>query len=524
MMQNYALLFGGALFVAGSIITFVFKPKQALILLNRLGLRVNSGAAGTPPRSLSPGRGKKEKALKESASHCKTLNPDYSDILPPSCRDAFHDLYEELPTDLKNLYKDADNLVKGHYGTDPEKKPFYIPHDKPYQEWSDDLVLPTGITVREARLLGDFPNYAALSGVPLPEEYKNFDIDKALPRPYRPFRWAYHQTMSLMKLDTDFWLELEKSYKSRIAQRKSLNANNPKLVLQTLPGSELACKELMEMCLQFMVARYPHYFSLDLQYKDDGRSGETTHAVFNNGILGTEVDLKTTDPMVVLLENVPEDFGVMLRNPEDGGYYLRAGLICSALGWNVDTKIGKRLNEVHEPVPDYAEKMRFSMDRFFAKFPTSKPIQRGSWGFEIDEPLFMPPGDPHEAYRSYQLDPAQLPITRCNLRVDWQTLRRLPLSGAIIFNFKGLFTPITEFADEPYVPKLALKVLREGKGSIMEYKGTWHVQHVVGPWLEEAARRQEELGTVEVGWEEKTLEESPWFPGWEIKWRSQQGF
>ena len=165
-----------------------------------------------------------------------------------------------------------------------------------------------------------------------------------------------------MKMDTDFWLELEQSYKSRIAQRKSLNANNPAQVLQTLPGSELACKELMEMCLQFLVARYPMYFSLDLQYKSDG-SGETTRAVFKNGILGTEVDLKKSHPMQVLLENVPEDFGVMLRSPDDGGYYLRAGLICSALGWNVDTKIGKRLNEVHEPVPDYAEKMRFSMDR-----------------------------------------------------------------------------------------------------------------------------------------------------------------
>lgn len=42
---------------------------------------------------------------------------------------------------------------------------------------------------------GDFPDYAALSGVPLPRPYPEFDIAKALPRPYRPFRWVYHQTM-----------------------------------------------------------------------------------------------------------------------------------------------------------------------------------------------------------------------------------------------------------------------------------------------------------------------------------------
>jgi hypothetical protein len=43
--------------------------------------------------------------------------------------------------------------------------------------------------------MGDFPAYDILSGVPLPKPYTHFEPAKALPRPYRPFRWAYHQTM-----------------------------------------------------------------------------------------------------------------------------------------------------------------------------------------------------------------------------------------------------------------------------------------------------------------------------------------
>jgi hypothetical protein len=141
---------------------------------------------------------------------------------------------------------------------------------------------------------------------------------------------------------------------------------------------------------------------------------------------------------------------------------------------------------------------------------------------EVDTPLFMPPGHPHEAHRLSQSPSLELP--RIHLRVDWQTLRRLPLSGAIVFNFKALFTPITEFRDEPYVPALFLKVLREGKKNMMEYKNTWHVEHVAIPALERWAREQEEMGLVEKGWEVRTLAESPWFPGWEGKWRRQQGF
>lgn len=160
--------------------------------------------------------------------------------------------------------------------------------------------------------------------------------------------------------------------------------------------------------------------------------------------------------------------------------------------------------------------------RYFAKKPTDKPIQRGSWGLEIAEPLFMPPNDPHAELRTVQNPDHSL--SDCNLRVDWQTLRRLPLSAGVVFNFKALFTPVASFRDEAYVPSLLLKLLKEGKESLMEYKGTWHTEHVVVPALEKFAREQKERGLVPEGWEPHTLDESPFFPGWEEKWHRDQGF
>ena len=158
--------------------------------------------------------------------------------------------------------------------------------------------------------------------------------------------------VALTKLEPDWWLELENTYKARIAQRKGLYEKHGKAVLQYLPGSQLACKELMEMALQFLCARYPQYFSLS---KDK--------QTFHNGILKTKQHIKSRHPLEVLLDNVPEDFAIMLRDPETGFYYFRAGLICSALGWNVGSKIGLQLREIHAPIPDYKEKMQFSMDR-----------------------------------------------------------------------------------------------------------------------------------------------------------------
>ncbi|KAH8638070.1 hypothetical protein IG631_05840 [Alternaria alternata] len=487
MAINLLLLLGLAFILSSAFLLLQRSKRNILLQRLRNGGRRVSGAK-TPPRSLSPGK----KAV--SATEI-----DYSDTFPPSRRFVL--------TETKNENKDESQ------GPTPGWQKRVLPMETSYMDADDSAFLPCGFSVKEIKALGDFPDYATLSGVPLPNPYPEFDINKALPRPYRPFRWSYHQTMSITKMQTDWWIELHNTYEESIKQRQALFAEHGEAVLQALPGSELACKELMEMVLQFVCTRYPHYFSLS----SDKR-------IFHNDILKTDTDLTTTLPLHVLLNNIPEDFALMLRNEKTGLYVFRAGVICSALGWNVGSKIGLELAGIHKPIPDYKEKMQFSMDRYFAKKPTEKPIQRGSWGLEIDTPLYMPPGDPHEALRNQQLPPSELPLSRIHLRVDWQTLRRLPLSGAVVFNFKALFTPIEEFREEKYVPGLLLKVLKEGKKELMEYKGTWHVEHVVMPNLEEWHREQIDKGLVEKDWEPQTLDESPWFEGWEERWRERQGF
>ncbi|KAI9732188.1 MAG: hypothetical protein M1834_004285 [Cirrosporium novae-zelandiae] len=488
------LLFAGT-FLFSTTTFLVLSKRQRDVLFRRFHIRGRRASTSkTPPRSLSPSKKNSNTAT----------GIDYTNAFPPSRREALANIISKLPRAerIKFLGHEVDSQTFARS---------QIPFDADWRQCDGNLFTPCGFSVAEIRALGDFPDYAELSGIPLPQPYKEFNIDKAIPRPYRPFRWVYHQTMSITKMEIDWWIELENTYRKRIEQRRELFRKHGNMVLDYLPGSELACKELMEMVLQFVCARYPQYFSLS-----------SDNTIFHNKILNTETKIKSKHPLHVLLENIPEDFAITLRNPETGYYHFRAGLLCSALGWNVQTKLGMDLPSIHTPIPDYKEKMQFSMDRYFTKKPTDRAIQRGSWGLEVDQPLFMPPGDPKETYRLSQ-DP-NLTLDRLHLRVDWQTLRRLPLSAAIVFNFKALFTPISEFRDEPYVPALVNKVLKEGKKNLMEYKGTWHVEHVAIPALNEWEREQVEKGMVEDGWEVRTLEESPWFPGWQEKWHRQQGY
>lgn len=133
----------------------------------------------TPPRSFSP-----EKKVPNNAPP----PVEYQDIFPPSPRDA-------LPQ-VADRYSEAQKSKLSH---SPLKEEYFkkniIPFTVDHRECASSMYTPTGFSIDEIRTLGDFPDYALLSGVPLPEEHQTFKIETACARPYRPFRWAYHQTM-----------------------------------------------------------------------------------------------------------------------------------------------------------------------------------------------------------------------------------------------------------------------------------------------------------------------------------------
>lgn len=152
------------------------NKSQRNVLLSRLGIqgRRRDAGASTPPRSLSPDK-------KGSNSD----QPDYSDTYPPSRRFTL----AEIKDAAKKFKKPLNQLAQS-----PEKKtPQAL--DENILTTTRTVYTPAEFSSDEIKALGDFPDYAALSGVPLPKAYPEFDINKAKAKPYRPLRWVYHQTM-----------------------------------------------------------------------------------------------------------------------------------------------------------------------------------------------------------------------------------------------------------------------------------------------------------------------------------------
>jgi hypothetical protein len=169
----------GLAFALSSTVYLLISKRRRDLVLDRLRLRRRrTSGAHTPPRTFSIDKNGSD-GLNE---------PAYKDVFPPSRRFALAEAAPEFAARFPVL---TGSLLQ----STAEKRPKCIPIDIPFDEADPDALSPTEISVEEIKALGNFPDYATLSGVPLPKPYHEFDIKKALPRPYRPFRWAYHQTM-----------------------------------------------------------------------------------------------------------------------------------------------------------------------------------------------------------------------------------------------------------------------------------------------------------------------------------------
>jgi hypothetical protein len=191
LVPDQLILGLGVILVLSSIVILSVNKRHRDAVLGRLHFhhRRASGAS-TPPRSFSPSKKAPITPTggKESLPST-TLTPDYVNTFPPSRRSVLPELAEQASAEnakvLLSTEPSVDCILKEIL---PTTRSYDLNNDVP-------KYTPTGFSTDEIKAMGDFPAYDILSGVPLPEPYQNFDPARALPRPYRPFRWAYHQTM-----------------------------------------------------------------------------------------------------------------------------------------------------------------------------------------------------------------------------------------------------------------------------------------------------------------------------------------
>jgi len=113
---------------------------------------------------------------------------------------------------------------------------------------------------------------------------------------------------------------------------------------------------------------------------------------------------------------------------------LVAASLATPNRWRLHEKLGRPLLGVHAPVPGYAADVGAATDALLTRLPAGRIVARTNWGV-LDHPaLFQPVARRAPAFAD-DAEPATV-LGGLWMRVEYQTLRALPASGAVLFTIR----------------------------------------------------------------------------------------
>ncbi|KAK4152214.1 hypothetical protein C8A00DRAFT_16454 [Chaetomidium leptoderma] len=279
----------------------------------------------------------------------------------------------------------------------------------------------------------------------------------------RPFKPTYNITMAIQTSTPSELIVMDNNYLDRVTARRKTIADHGSAVFGAIPSGHAPVKELYSYLLsKYLPTRYPTMFNLI----QTPHGSHTTVSMLRNKVTNLEfpVDPAPRDPaemLQILGETVEDDMFLLLQDQDshnttttsNGEHRAVAFVCCHPAGFDPSSKLGKRLAEIHGPVPAY-DKIGASMERFFGRLEVGRGVRRVNWSFQTHPELYAPSGNHVHAGEKVE-EEASIDMERARFRVELQTLTRLPETQAILFSFKTYMYPLDEIRAEGLGPQLA---------------------------------------------------------------------
>lgn len=265
--------------------------------------------------------------------------------------------------------------------------------------------------------------------------------------PYLPFvSGKWRMVPGLVALDLPTWIEIDQALGDELALKERLLRERYTEVFASLPGSETAQAEVLELLLTHLCHYFPQYYDRE---ENQVRNLVTQQVWQINDFEAAPLDLAG--------RLVQED--LCLLQPGSSGYELVAASVCFPSRWRLADKIGRCLGQIHAPVPSYAEKLSSPVDRFFQQLKVDRPVWRMNWSIADSPDLFLPPKSKPD--HSSQTINASNAGERLWIRIERQTLRRLAKTGNILFTIRTHLYPFHVLKDYPDAAQGLLAILNQ---------------------------------------------------------------
>jgi dimethylamine monooxygenase subunit A len=281
--------------------------------------------------------------------------------------------------------------------------------------------------------------------------------------------------IGLKPLDLKEWIEVDDKFDLYLAEKKRLYTEQWANVYAAIEGMEEAEREVLQLLWEHLTYRHPgegrgpalgQRGSLKLDpglRRDDERGGR------DDGSEKTDDDLNLP-PLAQAGLLVQEDLVLMTKRGED--WCLGAASLCFPSAWSLREKIGKPMHEVHGPVPGFNKGTRNAglIARMFDNLRVEQPVIRWNWTLFGQDKLYHPVSEGDMKRRFGEGEVAE----NVFLRLERQTLRKLPRTGDILFTIRTHIDPVTVLEKHPDGPALAGAVaeqVRAFSAEELDYKG-----------------------------------------------------
>ncbi len=243
-------------------------------------------------------------------------------------------------------------------------------------------------------------------------------------------------TIGLAQLAPERWIVPDAALDFYLGEKQRLLETHPDVVFVAEAGTEAAQDEVLDLLVDFLPAHYPAL------YRNDGETMRVGPRMVN---LAGKPALLTAGSLI------QDDLVIMRRKPS--GWHLVAAFVAFPSSWSLPEKFGRSMDEIHGPVPGFEGGTRNAdlINRMFDNLPPGRIVERFNWTVNTDGGLFLPKSN------AESLGAAAVALKAENtfVRIERQTLRKLPVSGDIIFTIGIHSDPVAVLRGHPDVVRLA---------------------------------------------------------------------
>jgi hypothetical protein len=270
----------------------------------------------------------------------------------------------------------------------------------------------------------------------------------------------------------------ETRYPDEVRLRERLLAEDHEYRYRGGSGTARAQWEIVALLLRDLARHHPRLVSLGEdgdRWRWEARplGGRTTFRLGDPASLPHE-------PLDWVGRQVVEDL-ILLSGDAGAGFPVIAGQLCFPNDWSLPDKLGRPVLDVHAPVPGFARRAGEATLRLLERLRPGRPVWRANWAIRATDALDLSPRFGPVPVEHVDAGNAGETLF---VRVERQTLSRLPETGAILFTIHTRSRPLEVVAGDPHRAHRLLEAVRSMPPEMARYKGIAPVREALVGYLE----------------------------------------